>query len=112
MTAPRKSAEWNLLFRELPRAQRELARAWWALQCSLLPAALVIATGSLVAAVLGIADFGWWFDTAARRPAVVDSLERKMPPFGALPSGAGSAGELPRREIRAELVTGDGLPGG
>jgi hypothetical protein len=61
MAAPWKSAEWNLLFRELPRAHRGLARAWWALSVlrALLPAALVIATGALVAAVLGIADFDW-----------------------------------------------------
>ncbi len=67
---------------------------------------LVVFIGAVIgAAVLGIADFDWWFDTAARPPTVVDSLERKMPSFGALPSGAGSARGLPRREIRLREVT-------
>jgi ATP-binding cassette, subfamily B, bacterial len=67
---------------------------------------LVVFIGAVIgAAVLGIADFDWWFDTAARPPAVVETLERKMPSFAALPSGAGSARGLPRREIRLREVT-------
>jgi ATP-binding cassette, subfamily B, bacterial len=67
---------------------------------------LVVFIGAVIgAAVLGIADFDWWFDTAARPSAVVETLERKMPSFAALPSGAGSARGLPRREIRLREVT-------
>jgi ATP-binding cassette, subfamily B, bacterial len=57
------------------------------------------------AAVLGIADFDWWFDTAARPAVVVTALEQKMPAFGQLPSGSRTAAGLPRREIRLRGVT-------
>jgi ATP-binding cassette, subfamily B, bacterial len=54
-------------------------------------------TGS---AVLGVADFDWWFDTASRPAVVVESLVQKMPAFAALPSGQTAATGRPRREIR------------
>jgi ATP-binding cassette, subfamily B, bacterial len=59
-------------------------------------------TGS---AVLGIADFDWWFDTAARPAAVAESLTGQMPRFGQLPAGSRPAAGLPRREIRLRDVT-------
>ncbi len=57
------------------------------------------------AAVLGIADFDWWFDTAARPAVVVASLERQMPAFAELASGTATAAGLPQREIRLRDVT-------
>jgi ATP-binding cassette, subfamily B, bacterial len=57
------------------------------------------------AAVLGIADFDWWFDTASRPAVVVESLERQMRAFSELPSGTAPAAGLPRREIRLKDVT-------
>jgi ATP-binding cassette, subfamily B, bacterial len=59
-------------------------------------------TGS---AVLGIADFDWWFDTAARPAVVVESLQQRMPEFAALPAGSEPAAGLPRSEIRLRGVT-------
>jgi ATP-binding cassette, subfamily B, bacterial len=56
-------------------------------------------------AVLGIADFDWWFDTASRPAVVVESLERQMPAFAELPSGTAAAAGLPRRELRLRDVT-------
>jgi ATP-binding cassette subfamily B protein len=62
---------------------------------------LVVFTGAVVgSAVLGVADFDWWFDTAARPAVVVESLQQRMPAFAALPSGRRPAAGLPRREIR------------
>jgi ATP-binding cassette, subfamily B, bacterial len=62
---------------------------------------LVVFTGAVVgSAVLGVADFDWWFDTAARPAVVVESLQQRMPAFAALPSGGRPAAGLPRREIR------------
>jgi ATP-binding cassette, subfamily B, bacterial len=67
---------------------------------------LVVFIGAVTgAAVLGSADFDWWFDTAARPAVVVASLERQMPAFARLPSGPAAAGGLPRREIRLRDVT-------
>ncbi|HXW45840.1 MAG TPA: ABC transporter ATP-binding protein [Streptosporangiaceae bacterium] len=67
---------------------------------------LVMFTGAVVgAAVLGVADFDWWFDTAARPAAVVASLQQKMPDFAALPSGSQPAAGLPGREIRLRGVS-------
>ncbi len=62
---------------------------------------LVVFTGAVIgSAVLGVADFDWWFDTAARPAVVVASLEQRMPTFAALRSGSRPAAGLPRREIR------------
>jgi ATP-binding cassette, subfamily B, bacterial len=62
---------------------------------------LVVFTGAVVgSAVLGVADFDWWFDTAARPAVVVESLQQRMPAFAALTSGGRPAAGLPRREIR------------
>ncbi len=67
---------------------------------------LVVFIGAVVGtAVLGIADFDWWFDTAARPAVVAASLAQQMPAFGALPSGSRPATGLPRREIRLREVT-------
>ncbi|MGH3190138.1 MAG: ABC transporter ATP-binding protein [Streptosporangiaceae bacterium] len=70
--------------------------------------ALVVFTGAVIgSAVLGVADFDWWFDTAARPAVVVASLQQRMPAFAALPSGRRPAAGLPRREIRLrELAFG------
>ncbi len=63
--------------------------------------ALVVFTGAVIgSAVLGAADFDWWFDTAARPAVVVESLQQRMPAFAVLPSGSRPAAGLPRREIR------------
>jgi ATP-binding cassette, subfamily B, bacterial len=67
---------------------------------------LVMFIGAVVgAAVLGVADFDWWIDTAARPAAVVRSLQEKMPAFAALPSGSRPADGLPGSEIRLREVT-------
>ena len=55
-------------------------------------------------AVLGIADFDWWFDTAARPAVVVQGIEQKMPAFALADSGRRLAAGLPRREIRLREV--------
>jgi ATP-binding cassette, subfamily B, bacterial len=55
-------------------------------------------------AVLGIADFDWWFDTAARPAVVVQGIEQKMPAFALPDSGRRPAAGLPRREIRLRDV--------
>jgi ATP-binding cassette subfamily B protein len=55
-------------------------------------------------AVLGIADFDWWFDTAARPAVVVQGIEQKMPAFALPASGNRPAAGLPRREIRLRDV--------
>ena len=74
----------------------------------------VIFIGAVIgSAVLGIADFDWWFDTAARPAVVVQSLRTRMPEFAVLPSGGRPAAGLPRREIRLREVTfsyGSGNP--
>ena len=61
MSLPWRTAEWNLVFRVLPRAHRGLACAWWALVTarSLAPAALIIATGGLIGAVSAGHRPGW-----------------------------------------------------
>jgi ATP-binding cassette, subfamily B, bacterial len=56
------------------------------------------------AAVLGIADFDWWFDTAARPAVVVQGIEQKMPAFALAATGRRPAAGLPRREIRLRDV--------
>jgi ATP-binding cassette, subfamily B, bacterial len=62
---------------------------------------LVVFIGAITgSAVLGIADFDWWFDTAARPAVVVQSLAERMPDFAVLPSGQLPAAGLPLREIR------------
>jgi ATP-binding cassette subfamily B protein len=67
---------------------------------------LVVFIGAVVGtAVLGIADFDWWFDTAARPAVVVQSLEQEMPAFAALSPGSRPAAGLPRREVRLREVT-------
>ncbi len=74
--------------------------------------ALVVYIGALVgSAVLGIADFDWWFDTAARPGLVVDGMQRRMADFGALPSGDRPALGLPGSEIRLRDVS-FAYPGG
>ena len=66
---------------------------------------LVVFIGAVTgAAVLGIADFDWWFDTASRPAVVVESLERKMRTFAELPSGTAGAAGLPRRGVRLKDV--------
>jgi ATP-binding cassette, subfamily B, bacterial len=67
---------------------------------------LVVFIGAVTgAAVLGIADFDWWFDTASRPAAVVEKLERQMRAFAELPSGTAPAAGRPRREIRLKDVS-------
>jgi ATP-binding cassette subfamily B protein len=67
---------------------------------------LVVFIGAVIgAAVLGIADFDWWFDTAARPALVVAGLQRRMPAFAALPPGGRSATGMPRGEVRLREVT-------
>ncbi len=67
---------------------------------------LVVFIGAVIgAAVLGIADFDWWFDTAARPAAVVGSLEAKMPAYSRLSQGTRAATGMPRREIRLRDVS-------
>jgi ATP-binding cassette, subfamily B, bacterial len=68
--------------------------------------ALVMFAGAVIGtAVLGIADFDWWFDTAARPAVVVQSLQSQMPAFAELESGSRKAAGLPRREIRLRDVS-------
>jgi ATP-binding cassette, subfamily B, bacterial len=57
------------------------------------------------AAVLGIADFDWWFDTAARPAIVVQGIEQKMPAFALPAAGSRSAVGLPRQDIRLREVS-------
>jgi ATP-binding cassette, subfamily B, bacterial len=65
----------------------------------------VVFTGAVIGtAVLGIADFDWWFDTAARPAVVVESLRQRMPSFAPIRSGRLPAAGLPRREIRLREV--------
>ncbi len=67
---------------------------------------LVMFSGAVTgAAVLGIADFDWWFDTAARPAVVVQSLELQMAAFAELLSGTVTAARLPRRQIRLRNVS-------
>jgi ATP-binding cassette, subfamily B, bacterial len=66
---------------------------------------VVFISAVIGSAVLGIADFDWWFDTAARPAVVVRSLEERMPEFTGLRSGSREAAGLPRREIRLREVT-------
>jgi ATP-binding cassette subfamily B protein len=74
----------------------------------------VVFIGAVIgSAVLGIADFDWWFDTAARPAVVVQSLQQQMPEFAELASGSRPAAGLPRREIRLREVMfsyGSGSP--
>ncbi len=66
----------------------------------------VVFIGAVIGtAVLGIADFDWWFDTAARPAVVVESLQQRMPAFAAMPPGSRPAAGLPRHEIRLREVT-------
>ncbi len=67
---------------------------------------LVVFVGAVIgSAVLGIADFDWWFDTAARPAVVVHSLEERMPAFAGLRSGSHPVAGLPSREIRLRDVS-------
>ena len=67
---------------------------------------LVVFTGAVTGtAVLGIADFDWWFDTAARPAVIVQGIEEKMPAHARLAPGSRPAAGLPRREIRLRGVT-------
>lgn len=74
----------------------------------------VVFIGAVIGtAVLGIADFDWWFDTAARPAVVVASLQQRMPAFAPMSAGTRPAAGLPRHEIRLrEVVFGyrDGSP--
>jgi ATP-binding cassette, subfamily B, bacterial len=89
-----------------------LAAAALAHQVSL--ARLIVFVGAVIgSAVLGIADFDWWFDTAARPAVLVQSLQERMPAFAELPRGRQAATGLPRREIRLSDLTfgyGGGTP--
>jgi ATP-binding cassette, subfamily B, bacterial len=67
---------------------------------------LVVFIGAVIgAAVLGIADFDWWFDTAARPAVVVESLASKMAGYSRLPAGTRPAAGMPRREVRLRDVS-------
>ncbi len=66
---------------------------------------LVVYVGAVIGtAVLGLADFDWWFDTAARPAPVVQSLEQRMPEIGMLPPGSRPAAGLPARQIELRDV--------
>jgi ATP-binding cassette, subfamily B, bacterial len=66
---------------------------------------LVVYVGAVIGtAVLGLADFDWWFDTAARPAPVVHSLQERMPAFGALRSGSRPAAGLPASQIELRDV--------
>jgi ATP-binding cassette, subfamily B, bacterial len=72
----------------------------------------VVFIGAVVgAAVLGIADFDWWFDTAARPAPVVEGMQDRMAALAALPSGGRPAAGLPAHELRLRDVTFS-YPGG
>jgi ATP-binding cassette subfamily B protein len=74
--------------------------------------ALVVFVGAVIGtAVLGVADFDWWFHTAARPGPVVDGLRDQMPARGRLGGGDRPATGLPRSEIRLRGVS-FGYPGG
>jgi len=65
----------------------------------------VVFIGAVIGtAVLGIADFDWWFDTAARPAVVVETLRQQMPSFAPMRPGRLPAAGLPRREIRLHEV--------
>jgi ATP-binding cassette, subfamily B, bacterial len=67
---------------------------------------LVIFIGAVTGtAVLGLADFDWWFDTAARPAPLVEGMQQRMSELGTLPSGRRPAAGLPRAEIRLRDVT-------
>jgi ATP-binding cassette subfamily B protein len=67
---------------------------------------LVVFIGAVTgSAVLGIADFDWWFDTAARPAVVAESLADQMPQFGQLPAGSRPAAGMPGSEISLRDVT-------
>ncbi len=67
---------------------------------------LVVFAGAVTGtAVLGLADFDWWFDTASRPAPLVESMQQRMSDLGALPSGSRAATGLPRTEIRLRDVT-------
>jgi ATP-binding cassette subfamily B protein len=67
---------------------------------------LVVFLGAVIgSAVLGIADFDWWFDTAARPAVVVESLQRRMPELGELSPGGRPAARLPQAQIRLRDVS-------
>ncbi len=69
-------------------------------------AEMVIFTGAVIGtAVLGVADFDWWFHTAARPGPVVDSLRERMPAHGRLAGGDRPATGLPRSDIRLRDVS-------
>jgi ATP-binding cassette, subfamily B, bacterial len=66
---------------------------------------LVVFVGAVTGtAVLGLADFDWWFDTAARPAPLVDGIQQRMSALAALPSGTRPATGLPRSEIRLRDV--------
>src|SRR5262249_16943272 len=49
-----------------------------------LPPLTIYAGAAIGTAVLGVAEFDWWFHTAARPGPVVDSLAERMPAHGHL----------------------------
>jgi ATP-binding cassette, subfamily B, bacterial len=65
---------------------------------------VVYAGAATGAAVIGVNEFDWWLNSAARPVPVVRSLEDKMPQFAQLADGCVSAAGLPRREIRLRDV--------
>ena len=71
----------------------------------------IYAGAAIGTAVLGVAEFDWWFHTAARPGPVVDSLAERMPAHGHLPTGARPATGLPRHQIRLRDLT-FAYPGG
>jgi ATP-binding cassette, subfamily B, bacterial len=67
---------------------------------------LVVFVGAVTgAAVLGLADFDWWFDTAARPAPLVEGMQRRMAAAAALPAGSRRATGLPGTEIRLRDVS-------
>ena len=73
---------------------------------------LIVFIGAVTgSAVLGVADFDWWFDTAARPAVVVESLQERMPAFATLPLSSGPAAGLPRTEVRLRDVSFSYRPG-
>jgi ATP-binding cassette subfamily B protein len=61
---------------------------------------LVVFAGAAVgAAVIGVAEFDWWLNTAAQPVPVVTSLEQRMPRYAQLRTGTRPADGRPARQI-------------
>jgi ATP-binding cassette, subfamily B, bacterial len=67
---------------------------------------LVVFIGAVTsAAVLGLADFDWWFDTAARPAPLVEGMQERMSAVPGPISGSRPADGVPCTEIRLRDVT-------